>query len=380
MFAFNPVAYYLGTEARPYALAIAAVAASSWFLYKWVQTRKQRDLIWYVIASTLIVYFQYLFVTIFLVQAIYLLWVFLFERRHARWLQIAVAYAVVALLVLPLLPHLKLLLEQGRTLPFVSNPNPLELMTFVLSPVLAFGLFVGALFVQFVFPNTEYGTRLSRSTILFWGVWLLLTPTLFLLLSIKSKTDIFIDRYMSSALEADALLLAAGGYIFFGASRARLWALCAILLSTASPIAMRRAWGIGYDDLMPFMQIIKSESRTNPPPPVFFRSELPESNVNNWRDGLQGESRLYAPFMVYPMPNALLPLPFHFTEEAKAFISDKLNSELRNTPEIIFVTHDNSWDSWMTERMARAGFVLARQESPNLFSVLVFKKAGRLSN
>ncbi|HZS54836.1 MAG TPA: glycosyltransferase family 39 protein [Bryobacteraceae bacterium] len=381
MFAFNPVCYRLGTEARPYALALAATAASSWLLYKWVQTRSRRDLIWYVIASTLIVYFQYLFAAIFVVQVVYLLWVFVFERNYAKWQEIVGAFILMGVLILPLLPHLKLLLEQGRTLPFRSAlPDPMELMTFVLPTVVAFGMFVGALFVQFLFPTGEHGSGLSRSTVLFFSTWLLLVPTLFLALTVKSKTDIFVDRYMSFSLEADALLLAAAGYVFFGTSRARLWALCAILLSTASPIAMRRAWGIGYDDLKPFMQIIQSESQTNPLPPVFFRSELPESNFNNWRDGLQGESRLYAPFMVYPMPNRLLPLPFHFTRDAKRFISDKLDSELRNVPEVIFVTHDDSWDSWMIGRMAQSGFTLFRQEKPNLFSVLIFKKSNLVKN
>jgi hypothetical protein len=183
---------------------------------------------------------------------------------------------------------------------------------------------------------------------------------------------------MSFSVEAEALLLATAGYMFFGAWRGRIWAILGVLLSTASPIAMVYAWHVGYEDLMPFMQIIRAESKTNPPPPVFFRSELPESSFNNWRGGLQGDSHLYAPFVVYPMPNRLLPLPFHFTKQAKAYISAELDSDLRNVPEVIFVTHEISWNPWVTKRMKEAGFVPTRKEQPNHFTVIVFKRPGAM--
>ena len=129
----------------------------------------------------------------------------------------------------------------------------------------------------------------------------------------------------------------------------------------------------GTEDLKPFMDIVRAESKTNPPP-VLFRSELPESTAGDWRSGLSGDGHLYAPFVVYPMPNRLIPLPFHFTDEAKAFISQTVDGQLRNVPELIFVTHEQSWDPWMIDRMRQAGFRAAAIYRPNAFTVIIFKK------
>src|SRR4051794_6440055 len=105
LFTLNPVAIFVGTEARPYGLALAAVAGSSLALYRWVQGRKRRDLIRYVIASTLVVYLHYLFSAVFFVHATYLLFVFVREKRSSQWKEIVTAYGIMGLLVLPLLAH-----------------------------------------------------------------------------------------------------------------------------------------------------------------------------------------------------------------------------------------------------------------------------------
>jgi 4-amino-4-deoxy-L-arabinose transferase-like glycosyltransferase len=55
IFLFHPTAIILGTQARPYALALAAVAGSCLALYEWVENRERRYLFGYVVASTLIV-------------------------------------------------------------------------------------------------------------------------------------------------------------------------------------------------------------------------------------------------------------------------------------------------------------------------------------
>jgi hypothetical protein len=376
LFTLNPVIYYTGTEARPYGLALGAVAASCWALYNWVETRNRRYLPAYLIASTLILYLHYLFLGIFLVQAVYLAYVFVVERRIAKWQHIVGVYAAMLAFALPLLPHLRLLLREGRTLPFLSaSPTLFEFVVWTLPPFVIFGLFIAALLVQMAFLNrARQSSAPDRATLLFLSAWLLLVPALYLIVSMKTRTVVFVDRYMSFSLEALALLLAAAGYMFFGARRGRIWVTAGVLLTTASPIVMLNAWKPGHDDLMPFMRVIQSESKTNPPPPVLFRSELPESNSKNWRSGLQGDNHLYAPFVVYPMPNQLIPLPFHFTKEVKAYISDKLDSELRNAPKVIFVTHDISWNPWIVKRMGEAGFVGVRKEQPNYFTVIVFER------
>lgn len=376
LFLLNPVSITLGTEARPYALALAAVAASSWTLYRWVELRSKGYLIAYIAASTLIVYLHYLFITVFCAQLIYLLFVFFIERRYSRWKAILAAYVSIALLATPLIPHIRLLLREAHTLPFMMEPPYLgELNSFLLHQVLALGLFLaGFVTVLFFTDCVKQPISLTRPLLVFFLTWLLLIPVLFFAVSVLTTMRVFVDRYISFAVEADALLLATAGYAFFSAWPGRFWVLLAVVLSTASPQTIRHNMNIGIDDLKPFMNIIKAESKSDSPAPVFFRSELPESNSGDWRSGLNGDGHLYAPFVAYPMRNRLIPLPFHFTDEVRTYISQTIDSQLRNLPEVIFVTHDPNWDPWMINRMKQAGFEAASIQKPNSFTVIIFKK------
>lgn len=376
MFLLNPFAIEMGTQARPYALASAAVAASSLALTRWMRSRSRKDLVTYVIASIFIVYLHYLFATVICVHILYILFVFIFERRISRWPSIVAAYAIIAVASMPLAGHMKLLLREGHTLPFLSTaPNIGDLSSFILHPVLALGIFFAAFAIPIIFGDcVKQPMPVQRSILFLLLAWLFLIPAAFFAVSTVTVLKIFVARYISFAIEADALLLAAAGFTAFTAWPGRAWALLAVMLSTASPLAIRSSMRPGREDLKPFMDIIRAESKVNPPPPVFFRSELPESTVGDWRSGLGGDGHLYAPFVFYPMPNRLIPLPFHFTNDAKTFISQTIDSQLRNVPEVIFVTHEQSWDRWMIERMRQAGFRPANIYEPNAFTVIVFKK------
>lgn len=377
MFLLNPFTIEMGTEARPYALALAAVAGSSLALVRWMRSRSRKDLIAYVIASIFIVYLHYLFATLFFVHILYILFVFVYERRTAHWPSIAAAYAIIAVASLPLVPLLLLLMREARVLPFLSTPPTVrDLSEFVLHPILAVGVFVAAFAIPLLFRDcVKQPVPVKRPILFLLLTWLLLIPVIFFAVSSVTVLKIFVPRYISFGIEADALLLATAGFTAFTAWPGRAWALLAVVLSTASPLAIRSSMHYGREDLKPFMDIIHAESKTNPPPPVFFRSELPDSTIGDWRSGLKRDSYLYAPFVVYPMPNELIPLPFHFTDEARAFISQTVDSKLRNVPEVIFVTHEQNWDAWVIERMRQAGFRAAKIYEPNSFTVIIFKRA-----
>src|SRR4051812_4312450 len=72
LFVFHPGVIDLASLARPYALAMAAVAASCWALDEWTVSRGRRHLLYYVAASVLIIYLHYFFAVILGVQALYL--------------------------------------------------------------------------------------------------------------------------------------------------------------------------------------------------------------------------------------------------------------------------------------------------------------------
>jgi hypothetical protein len=123
------------------------------------------------------------------------------------------------------------------------------------------------------------------------------------------------------------------------------------------------------------MQTIAEKSSQGNLAPVFFCSPLPESNYLDWQGGVD-KTYLYAPFVAYPVPNAVLPLPYRLTQDAKEDVSTLLDTRLAHSTEVLFVTHqtnDASWVPWMTMRMSQAGFT-GRLEKANNYTVLVFRR------
>lgn len=373
LFAFHPQAIRLGSQARPYGLAVAAVAGSCWMLYRWVETRERRSLVGYVVASTLIVYLHYFFAPVFLVHAAYVLFVFAMERRNGRWREFVAALVAIGLLALPLVPHMLMLLHEAHEYIFMPAPSVAELADQLLPSIFAVGPLAAAFLVQLAFPGAlKPPVALRQSFLFLLLVWWLFGPLLFFAFSRATPMHVFVARYIAFSFPGQVLLLAYAGYCVFGRIEGRVWAVLAVLLSTASPLSMLAAHETAEEELLPFVRIIRSESAQGAPP-VLFRSEFQESNSLDWRGGTPETSRLYAPFVAYPIRNPLVLLPYHLTDDVKAYISSTIDSTLANLPEVIFVTHDNTGVDWMIERMGRAGFQ-AHTKKPNSFTVVIFKR------
>src|SRR5262249_6390188 len=136
----------------PYALAMAAVTASSWALTEWVQSRSRGYLFAYIFASALIIYLHYLFVIVIGIQALYLIYVGMVERRTARFYEIAVGTVMPLLLAAPLLPSLRLLNSVRQTLPFMPPPNLASLTDWLSPAPLMTGLVLSAFLLMAAVP------------------------------------------------------------------------------------------------------------------------------------------------------------------------------------------------------------------------------------
>jgi hypothetical protein len=380
LFLLHPNVLGLSTQARSYPLGLAAVAGSSLYLYQWVEDRRRGDLWAYVVASTLVIYFHYMFGMIFVCHAVYLAYVFGIERRWSGWGQLLLGYVGIGVLCLPLAAHMRLLLHEAHTLPYVPAPDALELSEALLPATIAFGLFAAAILTQFIFRGSlRKPVALSRSLTVLLLSWWLITPIFFFAASISTPMRVFLPRYIASAIPGQTLLLAYAGYTVFEGLSARVWILCAVFLSTASPLAFLSARKTAGEELKPFMNVIQDESRTGTPP-VFFSSSLVESDYYDWKAGLNNGSYLFAPFVAYPMKNQLLPLPYTLNrDEIKQYVSDIIDTQLRGEKEVLFASKafpgEGAWNSWLIARMKQAGFN-AEIEAPNNYYVIIFKRAG----
>jgi mannosyltransferase len=305
LFVFHPSVIDLAPMARPYALAMAAVSASCWALDEWVASRSRKHLLYYVAASVLVIYLHYFFAVILGIQALYLLYVFLIEGRRQHFGAAIVAGMVVLVSVAPLIPHLRLLVNERHTLPFAPPPTRGDLAADLAPSVLIAGTLVAGCILLLIWPEQRRGmAQTDRPFLFLLSVWWLIGPLLFMAVSKVTTMRIFVPRYLAFSLPAQALLFAYLGYRLFGASGARVWALLSVVLFAANPLTAVRG-AQGPDELLPVVRLVRAEANV----PVFFPSLLQESLFYDWRAGNRPDSYLFAPLVAYPIENPLLPLP-----------------------------------------------------------------------
>ncbi len=124
LFIFSPLTIEFATQARPYALAMAAAAASCWTLYRWTQHRERAWLACYVLSVTFVFYLHYMFAVILAAHAALLAWEVAGKSRYLRIGELISGYAVVVLLLMPVLPHMLLVLHESHTFQRVAHSEP----------------------------------------------------------------------------------------------------------------------------------------------------------------------------------------------------------------------------------------------------------------
>lgn len=376
VFAFSPATIEMVTQARPYGLAMAAAAASCWTLYRWTGRRERKWLPGYVLSSALVLYLHYMFAVVFAAHAALLAWELFRNRNFHRAWELIAACAVIVALVIPLASHMMLLVREAHTLPFMPKPTRFMLADVLMPSVYVAGLFAAALIVHFGGPGGG-AERVYAPTgiVAMLLVWWALGPILAFVISNASSMEMFVPRYLSYSALALSLMLTFAGYAIFGAARGLTWVLLGSLLTTASPLGLLSLSEPGKEELRPVMDIIRNESVAQAiPPPVLYRSELPESAFYDWRAGNAPNSYLFAPFVAYPMPNALLPLPYRLTQEVKDYVADLIAVRLKDNPKVILATTEPFSVTYFDERFEQAGFK-SRWAHPNNFYVAVFERS-----
>ncbi len=378
LFVFNPLTIEFATQARPYALAMAAAAASCWTLYRWTLWRERRWLAGYVLAVALVFYLHYLFAVILIAHAALLAWEVIAKSRYMRIGELAAGYFIVVLLLLPVLPHMLLMFRESHTFQSVAHVETpgRELAGILLPPAFMAGVFATGLLVHLSFRREVAGrARPSSGLMAMLLVWWLAGPLLLFAISHMTSAELFTTRYVSYSGLALVLLLTYTGYTALGSRYGFVWALLAALLTTGNPLSLAATRGPGEQELGPVMQIVQDESKgRNTLPPVLVRSDYTESDFKDWRAGNTPGSYLYSPFVAYPMNNALLPLPYRLTASVKEYVSQMLGAELKKQDKVIFITHDIFWIAWMDEKFEQAGFS-NRWTKPNDYYVGVFERS-----
>jgi mannosyltransferase len=217
LFLFHPGIMAVGYQARPYALGIAAVNGSCWALIEWSTHRSRRYLLWHAGCSVLVIYFHDFFSAIFAVHVLYLGYIFLVDRQRYRWPEVVGALGIVVLSILPLAPHLRLLISERHTLPYMAPPSLTDLTDSLAPSSLLAGVLVAGVVLSLICPGIARRRKVVPIS-LWWllAAWWLMSTLLFFTASRATSMQIFVPRYLAFSFAAQSLLLAGFAWQWFG--------------------------------------------------------------------------------------------------------------------------------------------------------------------
>jgi hypothetical protein len=345
-----PITIEVGTEARPYGLALCAIIAACFTLVTWIETGCRKWLLAYALTSVLVVYLHYLFAFCLLIFAVYPVLRGINLRRATEF---ACAELFVVVSLLPLHAHIALLVRESATFGKSILPTLELFVTLTFPPAvmlgvgLAFALVVALDRNPFRSPNP-----MNRANLIILLCWAFVGPAAFFVATWMTSRNIFTSRYLLFALPGFALLVAWFGSALREQRASIMVAIGIFSACVLNPLGLLQIFQGSPNEWSRPLAIARAESA-----PAFITSGLVESTVGDWQHGLAPENHFFGPLLAYPSPEMVLPLPYFLTESAYASVRHSLNTDLSNESRIMLVTRsDGDALPWFNTELASRRF------------------------
>ncbi|MFB3918403.1 MAG: glycosyltransferase family 39 protein [Terriglobales bacterium] len=326
LFSATTTVAYAAADARPYALGLAVVVASSLFLSRWIQSGRYTDAIWYGLLAGLIPHFHLVFALVAVPQLVYLL-IGLY-RGQVRWRVLVIAAMCGGLLVGPLFPQFIQALRTSAEHSFARSYSVNELLTSIFRYYWLIAI-VGAVALQGQFSSGLVWPR-QRTFLVLVVTWAVLPPGLLWIVSLSDQTHLFLPRYVLSSAPASALLFAA--ILRPLKTRAVHHLALAIMCLVSVGHSVMYGWVFEHSrsrgnwrEALRFAEATTAVKRE----PVFVRSALPEANSMDWRRDPVSDSVFFAPASYYRTKTRLVPLPVTLSEELRDYARQQVAGHTR---------------------------------------------------
>jgi hypothetical protein len=310
-----------GTNARPYALAMLAVIASTLYFLRWLDDGRLRDAAVYVFLATAFMHLQPLYAPVLGLHLL-LAW----EHGGQRFSRVVTVLAAVGVLSAPFIWHLSALRHRVVTLTFSnvlswSGAAPL----IVVSALLAGALLLVRRRLPFNPPTL---------TLIAWTI-----GPLPLLVGLGQATGfgMVVWRYFAYvtpgvALTVAAILRALGPFKRF--SLMACFALVAVLSFDAASVENWREGAARVRSL-----------GLSPDTPVLVRTGIPEGR--EWYRAPERFPYLMTPMSFYPVPGELIPLPYKLDTAAVDYLEHEVIPSLRAARRVVIFAHDYEYSESM---------------------------------
>jgi mannosyltransferase len=182
-------------NARPYAIALLLVVASTLQLLRWLENERSLDMLGYVALAASVLYFHLLFGSLYLIHGIYVL------ASHAsgspaRRRQPIIAALLLALLIAPIVWNTVFVKRPSTASSYQGTPDAARLLTAFLPATLGSSLFV-ALLVGLLFRQDHFSSvsRMPNATTVLLTSWLTIPIVVDFLVARFTGFKIFLPRY-----------------------------------------------------------------------------------------------------------------------------------------------------------------------------------------
>lgn len=343
-FLFVCAASFYAIDARPYALAMLCLTASTWMLIRWLDSNRLSDAVFYVLSATLLVY-AHVIVSLGLAAGVVCAIVTL-RKEPRRLAQLTGFLIAIALLSAPLGTELRTFYAQRSSHTVIGLPSNAE----VVAGLIPCSLAGAVILLTWIYMSARSAVtiRVSRQAAILIGVWAVFTPLFLCALGFVTDLRLYVERYCSSALPGQALLAAAI------VSSIRKNAVRRFLIVSAALIAVLTqgkpaVTNHGNDDWRGAMAFVKAEAGGAP---VLLVSPFAEAADFKALEKPDLRDVLFAPELQYGEPRTAIRLPHVFPfedvpalERATARLDDQRRFFLLNDKP------DTNYQVWLLGRL-----------------------------
>jgi 4-amino-4-deoxy-L-arabinose transferase-like glycosyltransferase len=371
---------FAAADARPYALALLLLIASTWMLVRWLDSGRLLHAAGYVLLTALTIYAHPLFAIALAGHAVYAL----YRMRDLRAVKppaLLAAWMATGLLSLPLIRQLSAMYGTRGSHLLAAIPGLSDFLAALTPPPVAAPVALGFLigWLSSARPSMQGDKNIAapgESVILAVG-WALLPVTTLYLFSVFTESYLFVPRYYVSASPGLALLF---GWVIRGAPTMRGRAIAAAVLVICATLTFGSPQH-GHEDWAAAMAKVRALT-TAGDTPILMASGFSEATDPDTLTTPGLRDVLFAPLALYPAGGRVIGLPSRLDEKSMLYLDSIVAADLQYRKRFVLVCEWNeriTYNLWIRGRLAPEGFRSESQGNFGDIGVLLFTRGPRAS-
>ena len=372
-FVVSPGIIFAAADFRPYSLALLAAIASTAMLGRLFAGRTFWGGIGYGLLAALMLHLHYLFGTVLIAHAGYVIWRWRDVDRLIMK-QLGIGAVILAALAAPILPNLLALSGYTESLAYTRAPSAASLIGAFIPAVVTVGVFAGLVCASFVHPVSQWKFSDIDRRYLALGTALYISPPLVLfLISTLSSAHVFIARYYLPEIAGLALL---GGCLvrIDPAGVRRVIALMVLIAGIAAQGLQGGLWPQhGGDDWPGAIDTARSMAAGDGTA-VLIRSGFFAATDPQWLSEEKFRRFLLAPLNAYPLDRPVIVLPYRVHAGTAPYLKEKLRLLASRRRVVLIARFGGNIQTWLDGHLDALGFTRTHYSSHASVSVVVFDR------